>query len=300
MSFTSASTTAVVADIKPKPIIDEDDDCEACGLFFTIPDESYHRLVTDAREPAGAPGIVFGLLKPTGVLTSIKHLNTAYHVSVEGRSSKLLAVPCLFDCERGFWTANGGLVSDFAPQHCPAHGGRDVCEVGGIFNQSPIQPAFDVTGPSPDYSSFAVEVIGSHSFPCLNGIAEDFDEDELVLHSADILHAADRKHAIPKAGANYDEFMSGFMDDVDITPNSSVDNFKAAPLGKLGGALKDLRDAAMPDAVDHLKEGLVRASLRSAKPFIDLRLFCRRKLRVSSGPRWLLRHSDSLACPTNW
>ncbi|KAF8603810.1 hypothetical protein BDV93DRAFT_125426 [Ceratobasidium sp. AG-I] len=272
MSFTSTTVVDTVAEVRPKPIVDEDDDCEACSLFFTVPDENYHRLVADVRQPAAAPGIVFGLLKPTGVLTSIKYLNTAYHVTLEGRGSKPLVAHCLFDCERGFWMTNGGLVGDFAPQDCPVHGGRGTCQVGGIFNQRPTISALDAPSPSPDYASFVAEVIGSLSLPCLDGITEDSDEDELVLHSAEVLHAADRKNAIPKAGANYDEFMSGFMDDVDISSSSSVDNFKAAPLGKLGGALKELRDAAMPEAVDHLKEGLektesvFRAAL-AATPF---------------------------------
>jgi hypothetical protein len=242
-----------------KPIYDDDDDdeddgCEACGLFFTTPDASYHRFANETRQPASNPAIAFGLLKTLASLVPVKELNTSYHAAVEGRDLKPLAAECAFDCERGYWMKEGGLASVGAPRECPAHGGDGACGVGAIFNHTTNTSTFSI--PQLDYITHAAEVVGTFTLPSISSY-DDLDEDGLVLHSAEVLHACQRQDMVPKAGANYDEFMSGFMDDVDLSSNSSTDTFKGVPLGKLGGALKELREAAMPEAVDHLKEGLV-------------------------------------------
>jgi hypothetical protein len=238
---------------------DEDDECEACGLFFTIPDENYSRLMAAIRPSEVKPGIVFGLLRTAGHTARNHQLNTAYHVTVEGRSFRSIVARCTFDCERGYWAKAGEMSGITYPRECPAHGGYGTSGVDAIFHHPatpPVASATDLDHDALDYEGHAIEVVGAIPSTCKSE-DEDFEDDDLVLHSGEKLCTAQNKSVTPKAGTGYDEYMSRFMDDVDLTSSDSTDSFKNAPLGKFGGALKELRDATMPEAVDHLKEGLV-------------------------------------------
>ncbi|KAH7335369.1 hypothetical protein B0J17DRAFT_769993 [Rhizoctonia solani] len=233
----------------------EDDECEECGLFLTEPDDGYHKLSGNLGQLSSKPTIAFGLLKLVARATPNSDLNTAYHVTAQRRALRTDSAPCLYDCERGYWSNSGGTSSIVCPRDCPAHGGRDACEVGSIFHRS-APPSLSTTGPNcagPDYQAFAVEIVGLA--PCGYLLTEeDLDDSDLILHRGEKFQPTENKNDPPKAGASYDEYMSGFMDDVDLPASSSNDNVKGAPFGKLvGGALKDM---TMPEAVDHLKEGL--------------------------------------------
>ncbi|KAF8757702.1 hypothetical protein RHS01_03334 [Rhizoctonia solani] len=91
--------------------------------------------------------------------------------------------------------------------------------------------------------------------PCQRkSVEEDLDDGDLVLHHGGRFRSTENKDVPPRAGASYDEYMSRFMDDVDLSSSNSNDSFKNAPFGKLvGGVLKEM---TVPEAVDHLKEGL--------------------------------------------
>ncbi|KAG9081075.1 hypothetical protein FRC07_014664 [Ceratobasidium sp. 392] len=267
---TAVSSSAIAGDSNSILVSnEEDDELEACGLFFTVPDANYRRLAFERCQPVGAPDIAFGLLKLLPSQAPVKTLETAYHAAAEGRTLTPLVAECRFGCEKGYWMAEGELASVRTPRDCPAHGGRGACDVGAIFHHAANMSICD--SPSLDYATHAAEVVGMY-IPPSSDSQDDFDEDELVLHRADSMHAPQRRGTVPQAGANYDEFMSAFMDDVDLKPSNSTDSFKHAPLGKLGDALKELRDAAMPEAVDHFKESLgktesvLRAAL-AASPF---------------------------------
>ncbi|KAG8723401.1 hypothetical protein FRC09_003467 [Ceratobasidium sp. 395] len=264
------SSLATAGEENPRAVHnEEDDELEACGLFFAAPDTNCLRLSQKLCQSATKPDIAFGLLKELSSQAPAKKLETAYHAAAEGHTLTPLVVECKFDCENGYWMSEGGLASITVPRDCPAHGGRGVCHAGAIFHHS--ANAFAPDSPSLDYATHAAEVVGMFVPPSTYS-HDDFDEDELVLHRAEGMHSPERRSTIPKNGADYDEFISAFMDDVDLGTSSSVDGSKHAPLGKLGDALKELRDAAMPEAVDHFKEGLgktesvLRAAL-AASPF---------------------------------
>ncbi|CAE6406120.1 unnamed protein product [Rhizoctonia solani] len=233
----------------------EDDECEECGLFLTEPDNDYHQLFGKLDQMPSKPTIAFGLLKLAARATPISDLNTAYHVTAQRRAFRTDYAPCLYNCERGYWSNSGGTSSIICPRDCPAHGGRDACEVGAIFHRSALPPLstteLDCAGP--DYQAFTVEVVGLAPSGCIP-TEEDLDDGDLILHRGEKFRSTENKNAPPKAGASYDEYMSHFMDDVDLPTSSSSENSKGAPFGKLvGGALKDM---TVPEAVDHLKEGL--------------------------------------------
>ncbi|KAG8763290.1 hypothetical protein FRC11_004866 [Ceratobasidium sp. 423] len=233
----------------------EDNEYEECGLFLTEPDDNYRRLLGGLCELPSKPTIAFGLLRIVACAPFVKDLNTAYHVTVQGRALRTDSVPCSYDCERGYWSNSGGLSSIVCPQDCPAHGGRDTCEVGAILHRSafPSLSTTEVDYAPSDYQSLAAEIVGlAPSEP--KSTEEELDDSDLILHSGEKFRPTENKNTPPKAGASYDEYMSRFMEDVDLSTSGSNDSFKNAPFGKLvGGTLKDM---TMPEAVDHLKEGL--------------------------------------------
>ncbi|CEL61908.1 hypothetical protein RSOLAG1IB_04658 [Rhizoctonia solani AG-1 IB] len=238
---------------------EEDEECEECGLFLTEPDSNYSRLIDDLCKQPCEPAVVIGLLKTVARSLPVnKDLNTAYHVTVQGRVRRTDNVSCPYDCGRGHW--NNSVEASFmtCPQDCPVHGGRDACGVGAIFHRSatfPLVPILELESVNAglDYQTSAIEIVG---LPPL-GIElaeEDLDDSDLVLHRGEKLRPTENKNIAPKAGASYDDYMSRFMDDVDLSSNNSNDNIKNAPFGRLvGGGLKDM---TVPEAVDHLKEGL--------------------------------------------
>ncbi|CUA78218.1 hypothetical protein RSOLAG22IIIB_02837 [Rhizoctonia solani] len=233
----------------------EDDECEECGLFLTEPDDKYDKLFRDLSRSTSEPAIAFGLLKLVTRVHPTGDLNTAYHVTVQGRTFQTIQASCSYDCERGFWNNSSRLSSIVYPHDCPAHGGLNACEVGAIFHHSTLHPpsTIESDGPTPDYQALAAEIVGmAPSERTL--LEEDLDDSDLILHSGEKFRPAGNKNTPPKAGASYDDYMSRFMDDVDLSTNGSSDNFKHAPFGKfVGGGLKDM---TVPEAVDHLKEGL--------------------------------------------
>ncbi|CAE6452260.1 unnamed protein product [Rhizoctonia solani] len=234
---------------------EEDEECEECGLFLTEPDDNYRRLFGGPCELPSKPTIVFGLLKAVGRAPLVGDLNTAYHVTEQGRAFRTDSVPCSYDCEHGYWSTSGGLSSIVCPQDCPAHGGRGSCEVGAIFYRSDFPPSSttELDYAPLDYQSLAAEIVGLAPFE-RKPAEEELDDGDLILHSGEKFRPTEVKNAPPKAGASYDEYMSRFMEDVDLSTSGSNDSLKNAPFGKLvGGTLKDM---TVPEAVDHLKEGL--------------------------------------------
>ncbi|CAE6516120.1 unnamed protein product [Rhizoctonia solani] len=231
----------------------EDDECEECGLFLTEPDDGCHRLVGDLSRLPNKPAVAFGLLKVVARARPTNDLNTAYHVTVEGCTFRTNHASCSYDCERGYWSNSNGVSSIIYPHDCPAHGGRDACEVGAIFHHSALRPpTIEPDFTATDYQTLAAEIVGLPPAE-RKSVEEDLDDGDLILHSGEKFRPTENKSAPPKAGASYDDYMSRFMDDVDLPTNGSSDNFKNAPFGKLvGGALKDM---TVPEAVDHLKEG---------------------------------------------
>ncbi|CAE7222890.1 unnamed protein product [Rhizoctonia solani] len=232
----------------------EDDECEECGLFLTESDDNYQKLFDGLCRLPNEPAVVFGLLKSVARF-SAADLNTAYHVTVQRRSFQTSPALCSYDCERGYWSTSGEPSSIIYPQDCPVHGGRHACEVGAIFHR--LAPALPSTAQpdcvAPDYETFATEIVGLAPSE-RKSLEDDLDDSDLILHNGEKFRPAENKSAPPRAGASYDDYMSRFMDDVDVSTNGSSDNSKNAHFGKLvGGSLKDM---TVPEAVDHLKEGL--------------------------------------------
>ncbi|KAJ1306721.1 hypothetical protein OPQ81_007710 [Rhizoctonia solani] len=232
----------------------EDDECEECGLFLTEPDNNYSKLFDGFCQLPRKPAMMLGLLKAIAPVPTT-HLNTRYHVTVQGRVLQTSHVPCLYSCERGYWSSSDGFSSIACPRDCPAHGGCGACDVDAIFHRSasPSASTTELDGTTFDYQVLAAEVVGL-ALSERKSSEEDLDDSDLVLHSAEKFRPTQNKDTPPKAGASYDEYMSRFMDDVEISNSGSNDSLKTAPFGKLvGGTLKDM---TMPEAVDHLKEGL--------------------------------------------
>ncbi|CAE6394226.1 hypothetical protein ACGC1H_003712 [Rhizoctonia solani] len=233
----------------------EDDECEECGLFMTQPDDGYHKLIGDLSRLPNEPAVAFGLLKMVARARPTNDLNTAYHVTIQGRTFRTNHASCSYDCERGYWSDSDGFSSVICPHDCPAHGGRNACETGAIFHHPALHPLSTI-GPNcaaTDYQTLAAEIVGLPPSE-RKSVEEDLDDGDLILHSGEKFRPSENKSTPPKAGASYDDYMSRFMDDVDLPTNGSSDNSKNAPFGKfVGGALKDM---TVPEAVDHLKEGL--------------------------------------------
>ncbi|CAE6417555.1 unnamed protein product [Rhizoctonia solani] len=232
---------------------EEDEECEECGLFITEPDSNYSRLIDALCKLPCEPAIVIGLLKTTTrLLPAFNDLNTAYHVAVQGRVRRTDNVSCPYDCGRGH-SSNPGVASFMlCPRDCPAHGGRDACGIGAILHRSatfPPIPIIEFGDMGLDYQTSAVEIVG---LPPLErkSVEEDLDDSDLVLHRGEKFRCTENKNVPPRAGASYDDYMSRFMDDVDLSSSNSNDSLKNAPFGKV------LKDMTVPEAVDHLKEGL--------------------------------------------
>ncbi|QRV88796.1 hypothetical protein RhiJN_16814 [Ceratobasidium sp. AG-Ba] len=220
--------------LPPSPAYnEEDEELDACGLSFCTPDANYLRLTQKLSQSTSKPEVVIGLLKAV----PFRPFLPSAHSTVR--------------------TVTGWSKADW--------------RLLRFLENVPLMVATvsSCDSPSLDYASHAAEIVGLRIIPRASSL-DDFDEDELVLHRAEVVHAPRRRHNAPGSGADYDEFMSGFMDDVDLGPSDSTDHSKVAPLGKLGDALKELRNAA--EAVDHFKEGLektesvFRAAL-AASPF---------------------------------
>ncbi|ELU43490.1 hypothetical protein AG1IA_02471 [Rhizoctonia solani AG-1 IA] len=235
----------------------EDEECEESGLFLTEPDNNYSRLIDSLCKLPCEPAIVFGILKTTARTSPANSdLNTAYHVTIQGRARKTDHVSCPYDHGRDHQSSYGIHPFISCPLDCPAHGGRDTCGVGAIFHRSAASSTVSthkLDHTALDYQAFAVEVVGL--LPCQRkSVEEDLDDGDLVLHHGGRFRSTENKDVPPRAGASYDEYMSRFMDDVDLSSSNSNDSFKNAPFGKLvGGVLKEM---TVPEAVDHLKEGL--------------------------------------------